>query len=170
MAITYDKIATTTLSSATNTITFNSIPGTYTDLRLVFVPKFSSSGEVGYMRLNSDSGNNYSSINLVGAGSYSFSNTSGGSEPQIAITEDQVAGSSSTLPQFNITDILSYTGSNFKTILNVASNDQNGSGGLIYKSGLYRSTSAITRIDILTLSAGNFAIGSTATLYGILKA
>lgn len=161
-------IATTTLSSASNTISFTSIPSTYTDLKLIFVSKFSTSGQVGYIRFNSDSGSNYSAISLAGAGTYNFSNTSGGSEPQISITEDQVAGSSATIPQLTTTNIFSYTGSTFKTILNTVVSDQNGGGGLVYKTGLWRSTSTISRIDILTLSAANFSIGTTATLYGIL--
>jgi hypothetical protein len=36
MAITYEPIATTTLGSATSTVTFSSISGSYTDLVAVF--------------------------------------------------------------------------------------------------------------------------------------
>jgi hypothetical protein len=66
-------------------------------------------------------------------------------------------------------DIFSYAGSTFKTLLMTTSGDQNGSGWVERIVGLYRSTSAITSISI-DASASTFAVGSTATLYGILKA
>jgi hypothetical protein len=47
-------IATTKLGSAASTITFESIPGTYNDLRLVFTSKTSIGAESGYFRFNSD--------------------------------------------------------------------------------------------------------------------
>jgi hypothetical protein len=160
-------IATTTLSSATTTITFNSIPGTYTDLRLVFTSKTSSAGESGYIRFNSDSGANYSVTFIAGEGSVAFSNRETPSN-QICITDNQAVGSSTTIPQLSTVDVFSYTGSTFKTLLNSVSADQNGSGGTISRVGLWRNTSAITRIDVLTLTAATFSAGTTATLYGIL--
>jgi hypothetical protein len=49
------------------------------------------------------------------------------------------------------------------------SEDRNGSGDIFTSVSLWRSTSAITSI-YLFLSAYNFAIGTTATLYGIKNA
>jgi hypothetical protein len=170
MPKTYEKIATTTLTSASNTITFTSIPSTYTDLRLVSVPIFSGSGEVGFVRFNSDATLNYSTRSLVGTGTTAFTNTSGGLENQISFTEDQALGSIAGSPQLAIFDIFSYSGTTYKTILGQCANDQNGSGGSMYRVCNWRSTSTINRIDILTLSAANFSIGTTVTLYGILKA
>ena len=45
----------------------------------------------------------------------------------------------------------------------------NGGGTVERSVGLWRNTAAITSITIL-LDSGNYAAGTTATLYGILKA
>ena len=65
-------------------------------------------------------------------------------------------------------DIFSYTGSTNKTVLVTNSVDQNGSGQVGRVVGLWRNTAAITTITLSDSS--NFAIGTTATLYGIKAA
>ena len=60
MASTYEPIATTTLGSAASSITFSSIPATYTDLRLVLVHTPSASTGNAQMQFNSDTATNYS--------------------------------------------------------------------------------------------------------------
>lgn len=165
MAVTYDPIATTTLSSAQATITFSSIPSTYTDLRLVFSCTFSVAGQIANVRFNSDSGTNYSSTWLEGNGSAASSyRTTNDTRIQFS----NGAGTT-TIPNLCILDIFSYAGSTNKTALQSVSGDANGSGYVFRTVNLWRSTSAINRID-LTTGSGNFNTGTTATLYGILKA
>jgi hypothetical protein len=48
--------------------------------------------------------------------------------------------------------------------------DKNGSGAVWQIVGLWRSTSAITSINFFSSTGNNFAIGTTATLYGIKNA
>jgi hypothetical protein len=68
-------------------------------------------------------------------------------------------------------DLFSYAGSTNKTILTTTSTDKNGSGGVGRIVSLWRSTSAITGITITDGGAGfGWASGTTATLYGILRA
>ncbi len=165
MPATYEKIATTTLGSATNIISFTSISSAYTDLRLVVVLK-ATSGATNNLNLtyNSDTGSNYSYLRLGGDGasatSAQFSNnanirTGTGSVPISGIG-------------FWAFDIFSYAGSTFKTTLIEQSLDANGSGTVVRACDLWRSTSAITRIDCNF--SNNAEIGTTATLDGILKA
>jgi hypothetical protein len=66
-------------------------------------------------------------------------------------------------------DLFSYAGSTFKTALITQSNDRNGSGSVEQTVALYRSTTAISRID-LNSGAPYFNTGTIATIYGILKA
>jgi len=165
MPATYEPIATTTLSSTATSITFNNIPGTYTDLRLVFIPIGSASMNVD-MRFNNDSTTLYSNTVIYGDGSAANSSRAV-SQSRIRLT-DYVNVSST--PTLHIIDIFSYAGSTNKTCLIEQSMDNNGSGIVARYVGLYRSTSAITRIDLLNLVSTNFAVGTTATLYGILKA
>jgi hypothetical protein len=165
MATTYDKIATTTLGSAAATIDFNSIAGTYTDLRLVIVGKYTSGGGNTRIRFNSDTSSLYSSTRIAGDGSSASSDrlTNQGFQ-RLSFN-----GNSSTIPDFLTVDIFSYAGSTFKTSLITSSEDYNGSGSVIRTVGLYRSTTAISSITI-SLDSSTMAAGTTATLYGILKA
>jgi hypothetical protein len=166
MATTYEKIASTTLGAAAATITFSSIAATYTDLRLVLT-SLSSTGNTQYFTLNTDTGTNYSYTMLYGTGAAasSFRTTSGS---RIDIASD-VVSASSTIPFFVTVDIFSYAGSTYKTCLVTSSEDLNGSGVTVSRVGLWRSTSAINQI-VINRTAGNYNTGTTATLYGILKA
>ena len=68
-------------------------------------------------------------------------------------------------------DIFSYAGSTYKTLLTTSSTDKNTTGGIGRIISLWRSTSAITSITITDGGAGfGWAVGTTATIYGILKA
>ena len=168
MPATYDSLATTTLGSANSTITFSSISGSYTDLRLILVGRAVTAGNTFTVSLtmNGDTATNYSRTLITGDGTNasSFRTTSASS---IAISSP-VAWLVSTNTNLYSLDFMSYAGSTNKTILISTSADQNGSGGLLNAVGLWRSTSAITSI---TLTSGDqFAAGATATLYGILRA
>ena len=165
MPATYEKIATTTLGTASSTITFGSISSAYTDLRLVLTATSSAGGAQVPLTFNSDTGTNYSRTRLTGNGTAASSSRQ---TNETAIYTDQ-AGLSTTIPHFYSFDIFSYAGSTFKTLLATVNEDNNGSGNISSIVGLYRSTSAISTIT-LTNTGGNFSIGSTATLYGILKA
>ena len=66
--LTYNIIATTTLGANAGSVTFSSIPGTYTDLVLVSNVATTSSTNFGYY-LNNDSANNYCVVNMYGNGS-----------------------------------------------------------------------------------------------------
>lgn len=163
MPATYEKIASTTLGSAASSITFSSITGTYTDLRLVFAL---NTGAGAYVRFNSDTGSNYSNTFLAGNGadalSWRYTNATA-----LYFTD---GAESATIPTFTTMDLFSYSGSTFKTVLQTGSGDKNGSGWVHRSVGLYRSTTAISTILITSLGASTFASGTTATLYGIAKA
>ena len=171
MTATYDSIATTTLSSAASTITFSSIPNTYTDLRLVVnaIVDLDGDGRSPQIRLNNDTGNNYSQTQLNGSGSAAGTNTLS-SQTRVYIALSGNLRQSPNWKFFTI-DFMSYAGSTNKTLLSTWAGDQNGAGNVEYNVGLWRNTSAINRIDIqLSGSPGNYAAGTTATLYGIKAA
>ena len=120
------------------------------------------------MRFNSDSGTNYSRTLLYGTGAAAGS---GRNTSQSYMYLTGVAYPNATYATLIEADIFSYAGSTNKTVLNKVATDKNGSGGVEYNVGLWRSTSAITSISLtLEASAQDFPIGTTATLYGILKA
>ena len=163
---TYEPIATTTLGSASATITFSSIPATYTDLRLVIIPLANSSPDDFYLRFNSDSATNYSITTLYGSGSAAASNRATNATGILMTRGTQTQLSTPTL---RTADIFSYAGSTYKTVLTTESSDLNGSGTTVVNVGLWRSTSAITTIT-LNRVGDSFAAGTTATIYGIKAA
>lgn len=167
MPATFEPIATTTLGSAAATITFSSIPNTYTDLRLVVVATASSgtNNAVFNLRFNSDTGSNYSSTYLHGDGSSAVS-TRLTNETYIPMTQSTGFGLTTANPSILEADIFSYAGSTNKSVLYTQSNDKNGSGSVAKGVGLWRSTSAITSVSIYTYNF-QYAAGTTATLYGI---
>lgn len=157
-------IATQTLGSSTSTITFSSIPSTYTDLRIVFTPIGAVSNVYIQMRFNGDSGSNYSSLNIRGSGSAAGSQRFAATEGYPLSAND---GLPTSYPAFCGIDVFSYASSKYKTWLSQAANDQNGSGDIDTWVGLWRSTAAITSVSLIGYN-GNLGTGTTATLYGIL--
>ena len=168
MPATYEPIATTTLSSAASTITFSSIGSGYTDLRVIFSGLGTTgAGQYANMRLNSDTGTNYSNTRFKVSGTSIISQRTSGITSIWLMDNYEL---NSTIPTFCTADIFSYAGSTNKTALVTESNEMNSaSSGLTRFVSLWRNTAAITSITLFTTS-GNFAIGTTATLYGILKA
>ena len=162
---TYEKIQSTTLSSATATITFSSIPATYTDLRLVLAgTNDSGSAQSVKLRFNGDTASNYSDIYFRGTGS-SVVSSSDASRTFIDVN----FAFGATIPTMTTLDMLSYAGATYKTVLITNLEDQNGSGRVELKVASWRSTSAITSI-VFSLGTGNYNTGTIATLYGIKAA
>jgi hypothetical protein len=163
MPATYEPISTQTLGTAVPTVTFSSIPANYTDLVLVIgYGVHSSGGELVRMRFNGDTATNYSNTRIAngggGFGSFRDSNSSVMEIGVIYTTSD---------PLTLILNIFNYSNSTTsKTALSRSNTTQN----ITSTVGLWRATpQAITSIDLL-LTGGNFAIGSTFTLYGIKAA
>lgn len=163
---TYEPIATTTLSSNSTSVVFSSIPQTYTDLIIVFNGFNTNATAMDFeCEFNGDSGNNYSETGMQGDGSsassFRHSNYSGALLGSIWST-----GRATVIGHF-----MNYTNTTtFKTCLGRFSTP---SGGLVGATvSLWRNTSAITSINFNQPAgqSGQFASGSTFTLYGIKAA
>ncbi len=156
----YESIATVTVGSggAAN-IEFTSIPSTYTHLQIRGIGLITSAG--GFtVQFNSDTGSNYSWHQLYGEGSIAQSN-SGATQTFMYMA---YGGGSATAPNALVTDILDYANTNkYKTLRSLSGNDLNGSGGIQFWSGNWRSTSAITSIKV----TASFNQYSQLALYGI---
>lgn len=160
MAATYEPLATTTLSTTQNQIDFNSISGTYTDLVIVASGGVTSTNDI-WLRINSDTGTNYSRTRLTGNGSAAAS-TRNSAFDAILISAGTV-GSNANF----IINIMNYANTTtYKTTLSRF----NSSTFVVASVGLWRSTSAITSLTLKAGSADTFTSGSTFTLYGIKAA
>ena len=160
MTATYEKIATNTLGSATNTLSFTSITGSYTDLVLICnTQRTADAGNPIRFRYNSDSGSNYSQTNLYGDGSSAQTDRLTNKDYQ-EIYGLPVSSAFST----QIINIQNY--SNATTYKTSLLRGNNASQQVIQSVGLWRNTNAITAIEIY-VAADNFSTGSMFTLYGI---
>ena len=161
---TYTPLATTTTSGSAANYTFTSISGAYTDLVIVVNGGGSTTADL-YVRLNGDTGSNYSSTLLsldnVTAVSGRYSNAT-------AMRLTDGGSLSNTLGATNqILNIINYA--NTTTYKSVMSRTNRAAGGLDFFVGLWRSTSAITTV-LLYPGSGTFLDGTTLTLYGIVAA
>jgi hypothetical protein len=160
---TYTPIATTTLGSAQASITFNSFSG-YTDLILITSTKTSSGSADGAIvcTVNADATSNYSHTALYGTGSSALSFRSSN------LTKMYFGRWSNNQYTTTKTQFNNYSNSTtYKTVLSQGGNTDN----YIFEwVNLWRSTSAITSMELKVDDGSNFAIGSTFTLYGIAAA
>ena len=166
---TYTPIATTTLSSSQNDITFSSIPSTYTDLVIVFNGKSTNAGTSSNgmrCRINSDTGSNYSQTNLNGNGSTA---TSSRDTSTTYFEFGEIAQTDNTAPSQNIMHIMNYANTTtYKTILCRADTTTVVTKAIV---SLWRSTSAINSVTLSRdFGTNQIKAGSTATLYGITEA
>ena len=174
---TYTPIATQTLGSSAASVTFSSIPGTYTDLMLISFAQGQASGGDNrlVLQFNGDTATNYSSTYLIGNGTTASSPRDTNRGQVDNVTQIADSGSSSFSPFIH--QMMNYANTTtYKTILQ-RGNDAGDTTSAYRQVGasvsLWRSTSAITSIVIKGLggnSATGFSTGSTFTLYGISAA
>ena len=161
----YDSIATTTLTGSQASITFSSIPATYTHLQIRGIMGDAGTGGVsGQIQFNSDTGNNYSTHFITGTNSVISSNADA-STSSIYINAWRQG---SNVFGAVILDILDYANTNtYKTTRSLGGGDANGATGFTrFVTGNWRSTSAITSITIFQ-NNGNLTQYSSLALYGI---
>jgi hypothetical protein len=161
---TYTKIASTTLGSATATVTFSSITGIYTDLVIVMNAGATALSDAK-INFNSDTATNYSNTYLWGA--VSPSEGSARSTSQTFMYAVYYANFDTTIQNTQIINIMNY--SNSTTNKSVLIRGAKGGTATDAIVGLWRNTAAITRIDIGSIGS-TFLTGSTFNLYGIAAA
>jgi hypothetical protein len=160
----YESIATVTVGAGGSaSVSFTSIPATYTHLQIRGIVRTATSVSLG-LRFNSDTGANYSRHYLNGSGTAAASGGTAGTTMVFAGTAAQAASTFGT----NVIDILDYTNTNkYKTTRTLSGSDNNGSGYLQMMSGNWRNTNAVTSIDVFQVEADTFTEYSTFALYGI---
>ena len=177
---TMTKLATTTLSANTASVTFSSIPQGYTDLKVLISGRTTGTSGRGYIvfSFNSSTGV-YDRIWAAGFD---------GTQTTSARTTSETYGFFGTVSDANATAstfsnaqlyITNYTSNNLKsyTIDAVAENNSTGTYMLTLVAGSWDNTSALTSITFyavgdgsLSSPTGSFLTHSTFTLYGVKAA
>ena len=173
MANTYINIASQTLGSSAASVTFSSIPSTYTDLILLGSIRDTEGSAVSrnlQIRANNDATAIYSFTRIYGTGSTAVSdyNTS---RTQFVVETYGSNGSTSTANTFASFQLYipNYTSSVNKPAYFISVVENNSATGYINSTAqLYRNTSAISQLQIRSHSGNStIATGSSFFLYGI---
>jgi hypothetical protein len=157
---TYTPLANVTLASSASSVTFSSIPATYRDLILVSSIRTGTTTD-NVLRLNGDTGSNYSTNVMYGDGSNAFSAAA-------TWAYGFFSYSNSTNPEANITQFLDYSATDkHKTFLSKQGAAANLVGARV---GRWASTNAITTIQLNAgiVATTTFTSGSTFSLYGVI--
>ena len=170
MTIAMQPIYTQTVgATSVASITFNNIPQTFTDLKIVISSRTTDTGSdraVPFVLLNGN-GDNSSNTRLYGI-------------PNVATGSDRASGgfigyastAANTANTFGSQEIYipNYTSANFKQMIvdGVSESNSSTQAGLTLVAVLFRTTSAITSFSVFA-SNGNWVQHSTFTLYGITK-
>jgi hypothetical protein len=172
MANTYQLIEAKTLTATAASVTFTTIPQTYTDLLLKFSCRSTSTaGTDVYANLkiqfNSDTGNNYNGQILFGQGS--GSGGSGSYTAQAGNLFSYANGNITTASTFSNGELYipNYTSGNQKTYSVDCVVETNATTNFVeFAAERWTGTSAITTIDVVSLY-GSHTANSNFYLYGI---
>jgi hypothetical protein len=170
MAITYYSISSQILSSSAASITFSSIPATYTDLVLKVSARTDTAGSFnGQCQLTFNSNaTNYSGKYIRGNGSTALS--SGGPTTYIALgpsASDSAGNGANTFTSVDVYIPSYLISQNKQASDDFAAEDNTATGFNEARASLWSSTAAITSVTLTANSGGNFVAGSTFYLYGI---
>lgn len=168
----WTPISTFTADGTATGVQFSNIPQTYTDLIIVQFLRSSRSAttEQFWQRFNNDQNSNYSYTFLQGNGSSASSSLL---TNQTVTNRFYIPAASSTAGLFgsSIVTIPNYTNTSVnKTAFVQYACDLNASGFTGLSVGLWRSTAAITSINVATENGSNLVSGSIVTLFGVKAA
>lgn len=164
----FDALATTTLSSATSSVTFAGIPQGYKHLQIRVIGRTTNSEVNLAIKFNSDGGNNYDGHYLYGDGGTAGAGVL--AVPTGPPFVGRISPSSAGANVFGsaVIDILDYASTDKnKTVRSLSGYDNNGSGSVFFISNLWMNTSAISSIEISVTGTNSLAQYSQFALYGV---
>ena len=175
MATTYALIEAKTLTSNTATVTFSSIPATYTDLLIKFSVRSSEGGFTNdqmRMRFNGVATGSYAHGFIRGDGSGTASARPGAAETSSLIALVNTAASTSNTYSNGEIYIPNYLSSTQKpTSADTAMEQNSASAYRTATAGLGTATTAISSISFLfPVTGSDFLSTSSFYLYGISNA
>ena len=160
---TYKPLQSILLTSATSTVTFSGIDQQYTDLVLVAKPIFTTASNVN-IRVNGDTGSNYSDTYLYGDGTSTY--TTRDNNSTLMYFSGTSVGVTTANRDNGIAHFMNYSNTTtFKTSIS-----RNGGRTVEAWVNLWRSTAAISSITFFCQGASNYLTGTIFTIYGIAAA
>jgi len=162
---TYEAIASTSVATSTATITFSSIPATYTDLVLIITGKTSAGADI-WIRVNGDTGSNYSYAEIDSNGT--TVSASKAANQSNGLLTDWWGTPANDNSHICICQLNSYSSTvHHKTMISRANR---AGSGLDFVQSKWSDTSAITSLTLRFSGGTTFEVGTVASLYGIKAA
>lgn len=163
----YDSIATTTVGSGgSSSVTFSSIPSTYTHLQVRALIRLKKTSD-DYLTTTFNSSTAVTARHRL-SGDGSTASAGGGSGTGQDFGPYPNASQTASVFGVLILDILDYTNTNkYKTYRFLNGYDLNGSGQIYFQSTTAASTNAITEISFSTYYGDGYAQYSHFALYGV---
>jgi hypothetical protein len=167
----YESIATITVSSATSTVEFTSIPGTFAHLELRALSVTNSNYNGASLQFNNDTtASNYRSYFIYGSGGGGAANSAQNTD--VLYAPNFNGKGATTAPGPVILTIFDYANTNkYKTITCLDGGVVSGSDGFVaLNAGHWESTAAITSMKINLGTTFTYSQYAHFALYGIKAA
>lgn len=162
-AVTLDvvKIESQTLASTANNITFSSLDTAYNKFNInIFAKGHTDANSPLLMQFNADTGNNYSNMTLYQQ-TTTLTNDYNATRANLQIIADPLGNGTTASSDITICNMTLPAGGNH----GVVSHSIRGDTEIVMQSGTWINANKITSIK-LYLATGNFAVGTTAVIYG----
>lgn len=171
MATTYTLISSNVLTGSAASVTFSSIPSTYTDLVLQISARSDSTNNFDNINIqfNGVTTGIYSMTRLYGTGASALSDRLSNNTDNIYPAGYQ-SDAGATANTFGSTEIYipNYTVAQNKSFGSFGASENNATGNRMGPTAmLFRSTAAITTITLTKTLGTNFVTNSSFYLYGI---
>lgn len=170
----YESIATQTVGAGgTVSVSFTSIPQTYTHLQIrgtLQLKQTGTSDNWAAIKLNSTNMLYQHGVYGSGSAAGAYSNSLTADNQTNWFVDGPTSGRTNIFAPF-ITDILDYSNTNKnKTVRTLSGFDANGAGYVQLVSNLYNATTAVSQIDLFSRNGDGFSQYSHFALYGIKAA
>ena len=169
MANTYTLIASNTLSSSAASVTFSSIPNTYTDLLVKISAKSdrANANDDIKMLINGSTSSVYGERNVNGNGATAASNGNA-NLAYLALRSGSTGGLTSNVFSSTEVYIPNYTSAIIHPVGSIQVQEDNSTTARIFATASsYNTAEAITSLTFNIWTGPNFVSGSSFFLYGI---
>lgn len=162
---TYTPLANITLGSSAASVTFSSISQAYKDLVLIANLGTTDAGYSVVIRLNGDTGSNYSRVYMLGNGSSAVSAAQDGVS-LMNLTGN--LGADTTISTNLIANFMDYSATDkHKSVISRTNITAGSYPGTVANAFRWANTTNVTTAAVLAGPGSTFVSGSTFALYGI---
>jgi hypothetical protein len=170
-ASSYELIETQILGSPSSSITFSSL-GTYSStykhlqIRMIGRSNFSGNSSAVFVRLNGDTGSNYSLHELTG-NAFGVVSLGAASQTVMSAGEFPAANYAANIFSPAVIELLDFSSSTKNTTIRTLSGISGLRTLVSLSSGLWNNTAAVTSVTVISGGGASFVAGTRMSIYGV---